>query len=64
VIGASVVGQVSQALPYAFAAGGAMICIVIEQLIPSAHQSCRADWVTQGSLGSFTLMMIFDVAFA
>lgn len=64
VVGASVVGEVSQALPYALAfAAGAMIYVVVEELIPSAHQSGRADLVTGSAVGGFTLMMILDVAF-
>jgi ZIP family zinc transporter len=65
VVGATVVGRVSHALPYALAfAAGAMIYVVIEELIPGAHQSGRADLVTVCALGGFTLMMILDVAFA
>ena len=64
VVGAGVVGEVSQALPYALAfAAGAMLYVVVEELIPSAHQSGRADLVTGSALGGFTLMMILDVAF-
>lgn len=61
--GAIAVGQVLGLLPYALAfAAGAMIYVVFEELIPSAHQSGRADLVTMAAIGGFTLMMVLDVA--
>jgi zinc transporter, ZIP family len=64
VLGATLVGQIAEVLPYALAfAAGAMIYVVIEELIPSAHQGQRADLVTVGALGGFTVMMILDLAF-
>ena len=63
VAGAVAVGQISQLLPYALAfAAGAMIYVVVEELIPSAHESGRSDLVTLSAIGGFTLMMILDVA--
>jgi ZIP family zinc transporter len=63
VAGAVAVGQVFWLLPYALAfAAGAMIYVVFEELIPSAHQSGRADLVTVAAIGGFTLMMVLDVA--
>jgi ZIP family zinc transporter len=63
VAGAVAVGSVSAMLPYALAfAAGAMIYVVLEELIPSAHQSGRADLVTMSAVGGFTLMMVLDVA--
>ena len=63
VIGALAVGLVSELLPYALAfAAGAMIYVVLEELIPSAHESGRADMVTLAAIVGFTLMMILDVA--
>jgi ZIP family zinc transporter len=60
--GAVAVGQVLGLLPYALAfAAGAMIYVVFEELIPSAHQSGRADLVTLAGIGGFTLMMVLDV---
>ena len=56
-------GLVSELLPYALAfAAGAMIYVVLEELIPSAHESGRADMVTLAAIVGFTLMMILDVA--
>ena len=51
-------------LPYALAfAAGAMIYVVIEELIPESHREhSRADLSTLGALGGFTVMMILDVA--
>jgi ZIP family zinc transporter len=63
VTGAAAVGRVSGVLPYSLGfAAGAMIYVVLEELIPSAHQSGRADLVTMAALGGFTLMMVLDVA--
>jgi ZIP family zinc transporter len=39
-----------------------MIYVVLEELIPSAHQSGRADLATMAAVGGFTLMMVLDVA--
>ena len=63
VLGAAAVGSASLLLPYALAfAAGAMIYVVIEELIPSAHQGGRGDLATLAALAGFTLMMILDVA--
>jgi zinc transporter, ZIP family len=63
VAGAIAVGHALQLLPYALAfAAGAMIYVVIEELIPSAHQGGRADLVTVTAIGGFIVMMILDVA--
>ena len=45
----------------AFAAG-AMIYVVIEELIPEAQQSGSNDLATTFALLGFTLMMVLDVA--
>jgi ZIP family zinc transporter len=61
--GAAAVGRVSGVLSYALGfAAGAMIYVVLEELIPSAHQSGRADLVTMAAVGGFALMMVLDVA--
>lgn len=63
VLGAAAVGSASVLLPYALAfAAGAMIYVVMEELIPSAHQAGRGDLATLAALAGFTLMMILDVA--
>jgi len=50
-------------LPYALAfAAGAMIFVVIEELIPESQQSSKTDIATIGTLIGFTVMMSLDVA--
>jgi len=63
VIGATVVIIARPLLPYALAfAAGAMIYVVVEQLIPESQQQSSTDVATFGALLGFTLMMILDVA--
>jgi ZIP family zinc transporter len=63
VAGAAATGRVAGILPYALGfAAGAMIYVVLEELIPSAHQSGRGDLATSAAIGGFTLMMVLDVA--
>ena len=50
-------------LPYALAfAAGAMIFVVVEELIPEAQQSRDTDIATIGAMLGFAVMMILDVA--
>lgn len=66
VLGAWAVAEMTPILPYALAfAAGAMIYVVVEELIPEAqsggeHES--ADLSTVGFIVGFTIMMIMDVA--
>lgn len=66
VLGAWAVAGMTPVLPYALAfAAGAMIYVVVEELIPEAqsggeHES--ADLSTIGFIVGFTIMMIMDVA--
>jgi ZIP family zinc transporter len=64
VVGAATV-LVSQAiLPYALAfAAGAMIFVVIEDIIPEAHSRGNIDLATMGAMVGFAVMMTLDVAF-
>ena len=63
VIGAAAVVLMRQILPYALAfAAGAMIFVVIEELIPEAEQGQNTDIATAGAMLGFTVMMILDVA--
>lgn len=63
VVGATAVAHTFGFLPYALAfAAGAMVYVVLEELIPSAHQGGRADLVTISAIGGFSLMMVLDVA--
>lgn len=63
VLGAAAVIMMRQVLPYALAfAAGAMIYVVIEELIPEAEQGQNTDIATSGAMLGFTVMMILDVA--
>lgn len=64
-IGASAVMFITPLLPYALAfAAGAMIFVVVEELIPASQRQSDSDVATIGALLGFTLMMILDVAFS
>lgn len=63
VLGAWLVTSVSVLLPYALAfAAGAMIFVVIEELVPESQTGGFSDIATLGTLAGFTVMMILDVA--
>jgi len=63
VLGAAAVIAMKPILPYALSfAAGAMIYVVIEELIPEAQQDKKTDVATIGALLGFTVMMILDVA--
>ncbi|HEX7119872.1 MAG TPA: ZIP family metal transporter [Longimicrobiales bacterium] len=62
-IGAAAVLSVQAILPYALAfAAGAMIYVVVEELIPESQKSGRTDLATSATIVGFTVMMILDVA--
>lgn len=66
VIGAFAVLRIRSILPYALAfAAGAMIYVVIEELIPEAQHDeggSKTDIATLGALVGFSIMMMLDVA--
>jgi len=63
VIGAAAVILMRQILPYALAfAAGAMIFVVVEELIPESQAGSDTDIATVGAMVGFTIMMILDVA--
>ena len=63
VIGAAAVLLVRPILPYALAfAAGAMIYVVVEELIPESQHRGNADIATMGTMIGFCVMMILDVA--
>lgn len=63
VLGAWAVLAVRGLLPYALAfAAGAMIFVVIEQLVPEAQSAGNGHIATAGAMLGFTVMMILDVA--
>jgi ZIP family zinc transporter len=62
VIGALAVIQMQPILPYALAfAAGAMVYVVIEEVIPSTQQDKYTDIATLGFISGFIVMMILDV---
>lgn len=63
VAGAAAVLIVQPILPYALAfAAGAMIFVVVEQLIPRSQGAGNTDLATLGTILGFTVMMVLDVA--
>ena len=63
VVGAVAVIYVQPMLPFALAfAAGAMMYVVIEELIPESQHHGNADIATLGTMIGFTLMMVLDVA--
>jgi ZIP family zinc transporter len=64
VIGAAVVIIAEPILPYALSfAAGAMIFVVIEELVPESQRGGNTDLATGGAMVGFAIMMILDVAF-
>ncbi|PTF82354.1 ZIP family metal transporter [Staphylococcus chromogenes] len=62
-VGAAAVIVVTPILPYALAfAAGAMIFVVVEELIPDSQSAKNTDLATLSLMAGFTLMMILDVA--
>jgi ZIP family zinc transporter len=62
VIGASVVVVATPILPYALAfAAGAMIFVVVEEVVPESQAGGNADLATLAFLGGFAVMMGLDV---
>lgn len=63
VLGALAVVTMRPILPYALAfAAGAMVFVVVEEVIPEAHSSGNKDIATLSSLLGFAVMMTLDVA--
>lgn len=63
VIGAALVLVMKSILPYALSfAAGAMIYVVVEELIPEAHVEKNGDIATMGAMFGFAVMMLLDVA--
>jgi ZIP family zinc transporter len=62
VAGALLVMQLQPILPYALAfAAGAMIYVVVEEVIPETQQDKFTDVATLGFIGGFLVMMLLDV---
>lgn len=63
VLGALAVTFFTPILPYALAfAAGAMIFVVVEEVIPETQQDRNTDIATLGFIGGFIVMMTLDVA--
>ncbi len=63
VLGASIVLIAQSILPYALSfAAGAMIYVVVEEVIPESQSGGNDDLATMGAMVGFTVMMILDVA--
>ncbi len=63
VAGAAAVFFMRPLLPYALAfAAGAMIYVVVEELIPESHSGGFSDIATLGTMTGFSVMMLLDVA--
>jgi ZIP family zinc transporter len=63
VAGAAAVLAARPLLPYALAfAAGAMIFVVVEELIPESQRGNNTDLATLSTVVGFTVMMILDVA--
>lgn len=63
VLGALAVIVMRPMLPYALAfAAGAMIFVVVEEVVPEAQRAGNTDLATMGAIFGFALMMTLDVA--
>lgn len=63
VMGAGLVMLMMPILPYALSfAAGAMIFVVVEELIPESQTNGNTDIATLGLMLGFVIMMVMDVA--
>ena len=63
VVGAVIVMTILPILPYALAfSAGAMIFIVVEEVIPESQRGGNTDLATMGLIAGFIVMMCLDVA--
>ena len=65
VLGALAVTRMQALLPYGLAfAAGAMVYVVVEEVIPESRRYGNTDLATLTTLAGFVLMMILDIAFS
>lgn len=65
VVGAAAVVAARPILPYALAfAAGAMVFVVVEEVIPESQRKLNTDIATAGFIMGFIVMMALDVAFS
>lgn len=63
VLGAAAVVAAAPLLPYALSfAAGAMVYVVVEELIPESHRAGNVDLATVSLMSGFAVMMVLDVA--
>ncbi len=63
VLGALLVMYITPILPYALSfAAGAMIFVVVEELIPESQNGHETDYSTVGAMFGFAIMMFLDVS--
>lgn len=63
VVGAGAIMAAAPILPYALSfAAGAMIYVVVEELIPESHRHGNVDLATISFMIGFVIMMVLDVA--
>lgn len=63
VVGAAAVLLARPILPYALSfAAGAMIFVVVEELVPTSHEAGNRDLATMAAMIGFGVMMVLDVA--
>lgn len=63
IIGAGAVVAAAPILPYALSfAAGAMVYVVVEELIPESHRQGNVDLATVSLMIGFAVMMVLDVA--
>lgn len=63
VTGATAVVAAAPILPYALSfAAGAMVYVVVEELIPEAERAGNVDLATLSLMVGFVVMMVLDVA--
>jgi ZIP family zinc transporter len=62
-LGAAAVLVIAPVLPYALAfAAGAMIFVVVEEVVPESQTGGHPDVATSGAIAGFAVMMVLDVA--
>ena len=63
VLGCLLAVYVQSLLPFLLAfAAGAMVIVVIAELVPESQRSLRPAWMSMATMTGFTVMMILDVA--
>ena len=63
IMGALLVLKIQYIMPFLLSfAAGAMIFVVVEELIPESQQNHNKNMITMYTLGGFIIMMILDVA--